>query len=338
MDAEAAVALLHRLHAAQNRFYGGGDDAALREILAEDVTWHVPGDNAIAGYYAGVGAVLAYFRRRRELAGRTFRMRTRDVLTGDGEWITALTDGRAVIGGREHTWSTVGLYRVRDGRIALCRLLPFDATAFDAVWAARGPEPAGDATGHGAAAAPDRQTGSGGPAGPDDEAGPGRTPGSPGVDAAAGAAGAAGTAPVDAAGPVSVVGLRVRPRHCDAQGIMHAARYYEYFEDAFLDWLDAHAGGYAALRADGADLVIVASGCEHRRGPALDDLVSIEVRPAAAGRTSLSMSFTVRRGDDVLATGRTTYVAVSPAGAVPLPDRLRAVLRDVPAAAPRRAR
>ena len=33
-----------------------------------------------------------------------------------------------------HTWSTVGLYDTRDGRIAVCWLLPLDATEFDAIW------------------------------------------------------------------------------------------------------------------------------------------------------------------------------------------------------------
>jgi hypothetical protein len=33
-----------------------------------------------------------------------------------------------------HSWSTVGLYRVRDDRIAECWLLPLDAAAFDAIW------------------------------------------------------------------------------------------------------------------------------------------------------------------------------------------------------------
>ncbi|MFL6052159.1 MAG: hypothetical protein ACJ72W_04460 [Actinoallomurus sp.] len=74
------VALLRRLHAAQNRFYAGGDAAPLRDILAEDIAWHVSGRNAIAGDYHGVEAVLAYFRRHRELADRSFRMHTRDVL------------------------------------------------------------------------------------------------------------------------------------------------------------------------------------------------------------------------------------------------------------------
>jgi YbgC/YbaW family acyl-CoA thioester hydrolase len=258
----AHIALLGRLHEAQNTFYGGGEDTALRELLTPDISWHIPGRNAIAGDYQGIDDVIAYFARRRDLAGGTFRMHPRGILTGDGEWVAALTDGEAVIGGRTLTWSTVGLYRLRDGRIAACRLLPFDAETFDAVW----------------------------------------------------------TAQNDA---IEVTTVSVRPRQCDAQGMVHASRYYEFFEDAFLDWLDGHVGGYAALRATGVDLVIVASGCDHHRPARLGDRLAIETRPTRVGDRSLSMSFTVRGPEGEVATGRTTYVAVSANGPVPLPESLR---------------
>jgi hypothetical protein len=45
------------------------------------------------------------------------------------------TEGDAVIDGVERRWSTVGLYRLRERRVAACWLLPLDAAAFDAIWA-----------------------------------------------------------------------------------------------------------------------------------------------------------------------------------------------------------
>ena len=65
MDRDAALGLLDRLHAAQNEFYAGGSGAALRTLLASDVTWIVPGRNRIAGTYRGLTEVLGYFERRR---------------------------------------------------------------------------------------------------------------------------------------------------------------------------------------------------------------------------------------------------------------------------------
>lgn len=264
MQRNDALALVRRLHAAQNHFYQGEGDNALREILSEEVAWHVPGHNAIAGTYRGIDAVLGYFARRRDLAACTLTLHSEGVLTGDGDHIAALTSGSAVIDGSQRSWSTVGLYRVKTGRIASCYLLPLDPAEFDEVWQ------------------------------------------------------------LPSRGSLSRSLVRVPPRHCDAQGIMHASRYYGYFEDAFLDWLETFAGGYASLRATGIDLVVVASGCEHRRGASLGDLIVIDTRPLQAGRTSMTMLFRIALDGQILAKGRITYVAVREGSPVALPETLRA--------------
>jgi len=134
MDTAEATHLLARLQAAQNRFYAGGDASDLRAVLTADVVWTVPGTNAIAGTYRGLDEVLGYFTRRRDFADSTFQLHRRDVLVGEGDRMVALTDGTATIGGRQRTWSTIGLYEVKDGLIGACWLVPFDAAEFDAIW------------------------------------------------------------------------------------------------------------------------------------------------------------------------------------------------------------
>jgi ketosteroid isomerase-like protein len=134
VERDRALSLLARLHEAQASFYAGGPDGPLRAVLADDIVWHVPGSNAIAGVYEGVEAVLAYMRRRRDLADATFRMHPGDVLVGEGDRVAVLTDGTAVIAGVERSWSTVGLYRFAGDRVAECWLLPLDPDAFDAAW------------------------------------------------------------------------------------------------------------------------------------------------------------------------------------------------------------
>jgi ketosteroid isomerase-like protein len=136
MNRDTAIDLLDRLHQAQNEFYAGGSGAALQRLLTSNIAWTVPGDNRIAGTYRGLEEVLGYFRRRRDLAGRTFRMKRRDVLVGDGNRLAALTDGFATIRDVAHRWSTVGLYDVIGRQIAACWLLPLDQRAFDAIWSA----------------------------------------------------------------------------------------------------------------------------------------------------------------------------------------------------------
>ena len=65
------------------------------------------------------------------------RLHPGELLVGEGEHVVVLTDGSATIDQREHYWSTIGLYRIRDGRISACWLLPLDQAAFDRVWSAR---------------------------------------------------------------------------------------------------------------------------------------------------------------------------------------------------------
>jgi membrane protein YdbS with pleckstrin-like domain/ketosteroid isomerase-like protein len=147
VNRDEARGILARLHEAQGAFYAGGPPDPLRALLCDDIVWVVPGDNAIAGEYRGIDAVMAYFARRRDLAEGSFTMRPGDVLAGDGERVAALTDGTATIDGVERSWSTVGLYDVRDGRIAGCWLLPLDPEAFDAIWAGPAAGAAGEAGG-----------------------------------------------------------------------------------------------------------------------------------------------------------------------------------------------
>ena len=142
MDRASAESTLQNLHAAQNAMYAGGDLAAVRALLADDVAWHVPGRNSIAGVYRGVDQVLAYFRRRRALAANSMRLHPGEIMVGERDHIAVLTEGTATVGGIEHRWGTVGLYRIRDALIAACWLLPLDPVVFDRVWSA---EPADDA-------------------------------------------------------------------------------------------------------------------------------------------------------------------------------------------------
>jgi ketosteroid isomerase-like protein len=126
--------IVERFYAAQRRFYAGEDvSAELCETLADDVLWVVPGRSAIAGEYRGTEQVLAYFARRRDAADRTFRITPRGILA-DAERVVHFADGEALIGGEPRQWRTVGLFTIAGGRIAECRLLPFDQYAFDAIW------------------------------------------------------------------------------------------------------------------------------------------------------------------------------------------------------------
>jgi 2'-5' RNA ligase len=128
------VSVVRRFHAEQAGLCAGGSvDAGLQDLLAEDVVWHVPGASPIAGEHRGVDAVLQYFRTRRDMTDETFRVTVHGAAMIAGR-VVQLAGGRAVRDGVEVFWETVGVFRVADGRIAECWLIPFDQAAFDRIW------------------------------------------------------------------------------------------------------------------------------------------------------------------------------------------------------------
>jgi ketosteroid isomerase-like protein len=133
-DVHPNAQVLRDFYEAQGRFYAGeAGEEAVTDLLADDIAWHVPGRNAIAGDYRGKPAVLDYFARRRDKARGSFRVTVRRTLADD-EFVLQLAGGRAELGGRVREWETVGVYRIAEGRIAECWLVPFDQHAFDEIW------------------------------------------------------------------------------------------------------------------------------------------------------------------------------------------------------------
>src|SRR4051812_10620536 len=133
-DAPEAAGVVDEFLARQREMYAGGDLAAVEDLLAEDIVWHVPGTSPIAGDHRGREAVLRYFTTRRELAGGALAVTKHDQISR-GDVLVQLADGRAVLGGEEIEWRTAGVYRVAGGRIAEAWLVPLEADAFNAAWA-----------------------------------------------------------------------------------------------------------------------------------------------------------------------------------------------------------
>jgi len=109
------------------------DDLTLLEVFSEDIVWHVPGTNKIAGVYRGRGEVMEYVRRRRDLANGTLEIIVEDVLANDSYGLV-IASGRASRGGKTYEWRGHGVYRFGGGKIAECWLLPEDPQLFDEIW------------------------------------------------------------------------------------------------------------------------------------------------------------------------------------------------------------
>ena len=118
----------------------------------------------------------------------------------------------------------------------------------------------------------------------------------------------------------------VPPRHCDAQGMMHASRPASYFEDAVLAWLDDACGGYDALRAEGVDLVLVEVTTRYLGPVRLGEVVDVEARPVDRGRTSFQLGLELSVDGEARVTATNTYVVVADGTAAPIPALLDAAL------------
>jgi RNA 2',3'-cyclic 3'-phosphodiesterase len=127
------LSVVRRFHLEQARAYRGAGLDGLRSLLDEEVVWHVPGRSRIAGEHRGVDTVLAYLELRSRMTDATFRVVVHGMALIAGR-VVQLAGGRAVRDGREVSWETVGVFRVAGGRVAECRLVPFDQEAFDEIW------------------------------------------------------------------------------------------------------------------------------------------------------------------------------------------------------------
>ena len=109
---------------------GARDAAAVEALLADDVAYHFPGRNPLAGTYRGRAEVMAFFRRFPTLLDGPPTTETHDVLSSEahGADLSALTATR---GGRSHAWRALRVYHLTEDRISEVFVTIDDQQAFD---------------------------------------------------------------------------------------------------------------------------------------------------------------------------------------------------------------
>jgi ketosteroid isomerase-like protein len=63
--------------------FASGDLDTLRDLFADDILWHVPGNNPLAGDYKGQDEVFGFFAKIAQETGGTFKLELHDVLAND---------------------------------------------------------------------------------------------------------------------------------------------------------------------------------------------------------------------------------------------------------------
>jgi uncharacterized protein len=110
-----------------------GDIPVVLGVLAEDITWHVPGRSPLSGDYTGHAGVLDFFGRCQELSGGTLKVAVDEALA-DGDRVIVLSTVSAQRGGQSWSSPEVHVWRVAAGRAVEFCEYQGDQQAEDEFW------------------------------------------------------------------------------------------------------------------------------------------------------------------------------------------------------------
>ena len=94
-----------------------GDFAAARDLIADDIAWHEPGDAVYSGDHRGADRVVSLWQQLAELTGNTFVVEPHEVLVSESH-AAALTRWWAERDGVRVEGNEIAVYRFVDGKIA----------------------------------------------------------------------------------------------------------------------------------------------------------------------------------------------------------------------------
>lgn len=118
--------------------------------------------------------------------------------------------------------------------------------------------------------------------------------------------------------------VRVRWAEADMQGVVFNAHYLAYFDIAITEyWRVLAKGDQAWLTRTFDRLFVVKATVEFHHPARFDDELSVAVRCARLGRSSMTVDFEIHRGAEHLISGQSIYVYTEQGKSLPIPDDLR---------------
>ena len=108
--------------------------------------------------------------------------------------------------------------------------------------------------------------------------------------------------------------IRVRYQETDAQGRLHHANYFTYFELGRTELLRAAGLSYRKVEEAGYFLVVVEIGCEYFLPAAFDDLLTLRTSILRTKGARIEQQYEVLREGELLARGRSIVACVDRAG------------------------
>jgi acyl-CoA thioester hydrolase len=116
--------------------------------------------------------------------------------------------------------------------------------------------------------------------------------------------------------PDHEIEIRVRYYETDAQGFVHHANYFQYFELARVEQLLALGYDYAHLERDGILLVVNKIACRFHRPSRFGDTLRLQIRTVRARGARIDHEYRVLRGNELLAEGESTLACIDREGRV----------------------
>ena len=108
--------------------------------------------------------------------------------------------------------------------------------------------------------------------------------------------------------------IRVRYNECDRMGVLHHSQYLTYFEIGRIEMLRAIGGDYGQIEDDGFFIVVVDAHVNFKRPARFDDLLDLRTRLVRTTLVKLVYEYELKRGETLLATGKTTLAMVDSDG------------------------
>ncbi len=110
--------------------------------------------------------------------------------------------------------------------------------------------------------------------------------------------------------------IRVRYQETDAQGRVHHANYFTYFEQGRVELLRAAGFDYRRLEEAGYLLVVSEITCQYYLPASYDDLLTVRTTTVSAKGARVEHRYEVFREQELLAAGRSTVACINRQGKV----------------------
>jgi len=123
-----------------------------------------------------------------------------------------------------------------------------------------------------------------------------------------------------------VTEIEVRYAETDQMGVVHHANYVVWFELARTRLCALSGFTYAEIERLGYLLMVTAVELRYRRPARYGDTVGVTCWGERLASRGVSFAYEVRRGDDLLATGRSEHIWIEGTSGKPcrMPEQLRA--------------